>query len=414
MKREEICDIISMTDKRFIEEAAAIKKKKRNLPAFIGAAACFIVAAAAILALTANQSIPKNTQDTTVGAAVGESVSSEEIGTAPSSGLMPEIEIATEPAFNRVGLWSELLICEKYRELTFDGHTYSAQLKTVDEKYVLSHLGDCEITGYDHIEEKTYYHNVSVYSLNGMKAEYVVAVKYADEVGYYLFMNYRYEPETLGDFISDLDLRNTLVFAGAQCNTHEYGNNFYSQTHKVYEDFDDTVIWNMLLNDTSAKNVQYNMPYTKLAEITVSIPALGIENRVLCITADGYIITNVADTQKAFFIGTDKADAFMEYLNNNVRVTENSVVYETYPYADSTEEAQSTPGFNPNSGESVPPYDPGSGKSGSDNTTDFDTVEMQTTILYVTDYPGASTAYVIPKNADEPASVESINPSENF
>ena len=75
----------------------------------------------------------------------------------------------------------------------------------------------------------------------------------------------------------------------------------------------------MLLDDLTAKNVDNydSMNFFNKMSINVFIPVLGYENISLSVTEDGYITTNILDTGKAFYIGEDKTDMFIEYVLNN-------------------------------------------------------------------------------------------------
>ncbi len=419
MKREDISEIISMTDTRFIEEAAAPVKKRSLMPIFVSAAVFVLIIAAGFIFSDAF-GIPAKTENTTDGE---NATAVQEIATAPAaqSGT-PEIniEIVTEPAIeiapeiivDRVTEWNALTICEKYSEVTVGEITYSSQIKSVDKKHVLSHITDCTMTAYNYSEDKTYTHNASVYSIKGISTECAVAVKYENDNSYYVFVNLWYEPDTIGDFIADIDLKNTVIFGKAFANTYEYGELFSSYTHRVYEDFDDAIIWNMLLSDTEIKNVQYNAPYSKLAEIEVSLPMLGYASTAFCISGDGYIITNILGTQKCFFIGTEKTEAFAEYLKNNVKSTENTVVYEMNPDGSipGKDEVQTTPAYNPNAGQSVPPSDPNAGQSTPGYNPDEEmTNETETVIAFEPSWE-KDEPVTIPKKADEDAPAVSITP----
>ena len=52
---------------------------------------------------------------------------------------------------------------------------------------------------------------------------------------------------------------------------------------------------------------------------TVDVPLLGYKNISLGVTEDGYIVTNILDTGKAFYIGKDKTEAFIKYVESECK-----------------------------------------------------------------------------------------------
>ena len=122
-------------------------------------------------------------------------------------------------------------------------------------------------------------------------------------------MNTTYEFETLGDFIEKLNLEEYLQFG-----TATYKNNI------VYKDFDDSIVWDMLLSDysltnTSLTNNNYKNP---LMSISTNIEALGIKNVSFAVNDEGYIQTNILGTAKTFYIGEEKVNNFIDYVIKNI------------------------------------------------------------------------------------------------
>ena len=83
----------------------------------------------------------------------------------------------------------------------------------------------------------------------------------------------------------------------------------------------------MLLSDTTLENVYDDREmYVSHMGISVDIPLLGYENISLSVTEEGYLTTNILDTGKAFYIGKDKVNAFVDYVLNHCEGVE--LVYE--------------------------------------------------------------------------------------
>ncbi len=226
--------------------------------------------------------------------------------------------------------WDDLYISEKFREIKLGDITYSSQVNEIDEEHLLSFISEEKMSGYDIYEDKTYYENGRIYSIEHINPKCAVAVQIGEDKAYYIFVNYMYEPKTLGDFINDIDLKNTVVFGEAYDESYEFTETYSKYTTKIYENFDDSIIWDILLSDTTVKNTEYNHPYDRIG-ISTNLPILGYKNISFSVTTDGYIITNILNTQKCFFVGKDKTDAFAEYLEKNIAFQVQTQVYEHNP-----------------------------------------------------------------------------------
>lgn len=353
MKKEDISEIISGIDDKFIDEAATGKIKRFPVKKVVAAAACISLAVLSAV-LLANSGIldPKTPP-------AGENSSSQEesanLNKYPEGGN-GEIEIATDAAIDTpanqggemviVPQWDELSITMKYGEFRTDDITYHTMTTEIPSESVGEFLYSTEMQGYDIYTDTAYTVNAQIYSVKTVLTDCAVAVKFEEDDKYYVYTNSYYTPETLGDMIDDLNLRETLSFGKAYSDFRTEN----AQIFRTYEDFDDSIVWEMLLSDEAVKNVSYDRFYEKIVGISVDIPLLGFRNISLGVTKDGYLVTNIMSTQKCFFIGEEKAEAFGEYLESNIKFTEAVTVMEnpdgTIPGKEDM--GQSTPGYNPN------------------------------------------------------------------
>ena len=150
-----------------------------------------------------------------------------------------------------------------------------------------------------------------------------LAVKFSGEEKFYVYINALYTPETLEEFIVSLNLKENLTFGNAYYSYIE-GNRDISLK---FADFDDSLVWDMILNNTDIKNVEYSGLYDKLLNLSINVELLGEKNVMLIVTADGYIVTNLLNEQKSFFIGEEKARVFAVYIFENVDYKENITVF---------------------------------------------------------------------------------------
>lgn len=213
-----------------------------------------------------------------------------------------------------VQFWDDKTIVQKYPSFTYSNIRYtifSTQIKDgINTKYVGNKVDDIIVDGIDvYNKDEKYSINAEIYEIKNVYKECAYAIKFEGDKEYYSYLNTTYEFETLGDFIEKLNLEEYLQFG-----TATYKNNI------VYKDFDDSIVWDMLLSDysltnTSLTNNNYKNP---LMSINTNIEALGIKNVSFAVNDEGYIQTNILGTAKTFYIGEEKVNNFIDYIIKNI------------------------------------------------------------------------------------------------
>lgn len=362
MKKEKISEIISLIDDRFVEEAGKVSRKPIPVFRYAGIAACIAVAVIAGVFISQSDYItppPVSTDETTNESGGGKDVA--EIAPSPEIVTEPAIEFVTEAEMMISPKWEDRITPDKYPEFFLGEKPYASQRTEIAPENIGSFLADSEMSGYDIYEDKTYTIGAKAYSINNISTDCAVAVKIGDEDKYYVYVNVWYTPETLGDLITAIDMKNTLSFGKAYKNYSDYDKGEHISL--IFADFDDSIVWNMILSDESVKNIEYDSFKDMLISLSVDIPILGYKNISLGVTKDGYIVTNIMNTQKCFFIGTEKAEAFEKYISENIPYKETVTVYEnpdgTVPGKGNADAGQSTPGYNPDAPVQISPaYNP--------------------------------------------------------
>lgn len=358
MKKEKISEIISLTDDRFIEEAAVVTKKPRHIFRYVGLAACLAVAIIAGIVISQSDFVtppPVLTEETT-GTESGGGKNTQEITPSPEIVTSPAIEIVTEAEMMISPKWEDRITSDKFPEVMLGETTYASQRTEIAAANIGSFISDAVMSGYDIYEDKTYTINAKVYSVKNISTDCAVAVKIGDENVYYVYVNVWYTPETLGDLIDAIDMKNTASFGKAYKNYTDYDKG--EHINIIFADSDDSIVWNMILSDTDIKNIEYDRFQDMLISLSVDIPLLGYKNISLGVSKDGYIVTNIMSTQKCFFIGTEKAEAFADYFSDNVASKEMVTVYER-PDGAVPGKGEATPGYNPDAPVQIsPPYNP--------------------------------------------------------
>ena len=152
-----------------------------------------------------------------------------------------------------------------------------------------------------------------------------------DEQRYYVCRNSHYKPETLGQFMNDLSLKENLTFVFFGGTQMKNGKDICDVE---YTNVDKAKVWKLLFSDTVAKAAKDydSMNFETAADIAIDLKLLGYENISLAVTRDGYLTTNILDTGKAFYIGKPAAEKFLSYLEKDCKTT----IKHKYDYSEST------------------------------------------------------------------------------
>lgn len=362
MKKEKISEIISLIDDRFIEEAAEVKKKPNRIFRYAGIAACLAVAVIAGIVISQSDFVtpPPISAEETTDSESGGGKNTQEITPSPEIVTEPAIETVTGAEMMICPKWEDRITSDKFPEVMLGETSYASQRTEIAAENIGEFMSDTVMSGYDIYEDKTYTTDAKVYSVNNISTDCAVAVRIGNEEVYYVYINVWYTPETLGDLIDAIDMKNTVSFGKAYKDYTDYDKKEFVSV--VFADFDDSIVWNMLLTDTEVKNIEYDRFKEMLISVSVDIPLLGYKNISLGVTKDGYIVTNIMSTQKCFFIGTEKAEAFEAYISENVAFKEMVTVYEN-PDGTIPGKGETTPGYNPDEVITSPPYKPATDKA---------------------------------------------------
>ena len=221
--------------------------------------------------------------------------------------------------------WEEKPVWQKFSHFErFDIGSYTVHEITVDKAMVEEYLEDVNLHGYDIYTETGYDIVGKVYRIKGINPVCAVALQYPDRTDYFPAVCSKYPPATLGQFINDLNLREHLRVGTVY---HSYRDADGTIHDKEYAGLTVEKVWEMLLGDESLRNEADDQNWqflfdTKLS-IRIDMPLLGYQNISISLSENGYLRTNLLDTEKLFYIGEEKVDAFMAYVEENCRLQKN-------------------------------------------------------------------------------------------
>ena len=333
MTNKDILNALGDIDESYITEAnGRIKSKKGIIIRYSAMAACLLIAAAGAFAAVKmiprgkikNSAAPRETYeeyDGNVADYDGDySTIDKSDGTKTNGSAKGNSATSSENYIAYVKRWDEMTNTEKFPTVKINGTEYSAANRPVPSDKIGNSITRLTVLGRDEYTNSEYAANVEIYEIKGISSECAAAVKYEGDGKYYVCRNSHYKPETLGQFMNDLSLKENLTFVSFSGRQIKNGK---AICDVEYTNADKAKVWELLFSDTAAKAVKDydSMNFETAAGIAIDLKLLGYENISLAVTRDGYLTTNILDTGKAFYIGKPAAEKFLNYLEKECKTT---------------------------------------------------------------------------------------------
>lgn len=220
--------------------------------------------------------------------------------------------------------WEEMSITEKFNSVEYNNGVYLSKKTKIANDRIEKNIGTSTFTGHDSYTNSDYNKIGNLYKIKNLSQKCVIAVQFENDNDYYVYANILYKPETLKEFMEDLKLKEIVSFGKIRYNywnTDSDGKMKYETLE--FNDEDDKVIWKMLFSNLDLKNIytdngKYRSDkYSTSIEISVDIELLGYKDISVELTDKGYLITNILDSGKAFYIGEEKVKEFLDYIMEN-------------------------------------------------------------------------------------------------
>lgn len=235
-------------------------------------------------------------------------------------------------AIDSVPAWEYRSITEKFYSLEFLENNYTTRNTKIEKSFIEEKLGAAVLKGYDTDSQKEHSIDATIYKVKDFPEKCVTAVQFENDADYYVYINAYYRPETLGQFIEDLNLKETVDFGSVwyeYSNKDKQGNYHYEKIE--FPDVTDEIIWKMLFDNLTASNVHNDFEiHDRIMSISVNMPLFGYENISVSISEDGYLTTNIFNTGKTFYIGKDKIESFVNYVLENYQGYKIVYIYEDH------------------------------------------------------------------------------------
>ena len=199
--------------------------------------------------------------------------------------------------------WDERTLPTQFMEFDLNGIGYNTKDHIIEGNYIGDILGAVTMQGQDVYEDKIHSINAEVFSINDFSSECAVAVKFNGYDNYYVYINREYSPATLGELVNSLKLNDTISFGALTPDDRTFVTDY------------DKSIMSGLLDEYRDCTTQFDfVGHRRMFSVSASVDMLGITNKSLAITEDGYITTNIMEQGYAFYIGEDKAREIADRL----------------------------------------------------------------------------------------------------
>lgn len=217
--------------------------------------------------------------------------------------------------------WEYNTPIERYPGVTLNDTAYNTRAREIAEVLLGETLGICTATGYDVYTETSYPVEFEVRAIRGIDPEQLVAVDL--EGTWVVFLREGLPaPATLGDWMDACSLKQ---FVSLERFSMVDG---YKNTGWYLAESDEAV-WQVLSECRSASGStdDWSLGDRKYISFTVTSEALGVYKKVLSVTEDGYLLTNLMEYGYVFNIGEDAAGRIIKSVTEHCRETEMEPYY---------------------------------------------------------------------------------------
>ena len=212
-------------------------------------------------------------------------------------------EIVTRTESSQELIWNKKTLAEQFPEFEYNGKTYSLTRQTVADDNIDGKLGEVTLTGFDNSTNTYHTINGDVFKIKNISNNCNSALKFEGSDIYYIYFNIDYYPQTLGEFMDDTDIGNTLSI-----------NNMYVKGSSAISENAREVLLTLFNNCREVRNIADPSHHKYIVSFSAGIPILGVNNKSIALTDDGFLITNIMEYGYSFYIGEEKVNEFCKQI----------------------------------------------------------------------------------------------------
>ena len=205
--------------------------------------------------------------------------------------------------------WKYKTAAEKYPAIKLNGKQFTVKSQNPIHTDTLGdEIGSCIAEGLDLDTEKKYTETFEVWKIHGISEELMIAA--GNEDGFYVYAaDESTAPDTLGKLLELYGLSQNIEL------------NYVTKCEN-YEEKEELLLDNdAKLDNTSDFFERENRIYLAF---TATSKTLGVYNRVIYISEDGYFATNILDYEYSYFIGKEAAGQIIRYVQKHSTETKSS------------------------------------------------------------------------------------------
>lgn len=238
-------------------------------------------------------------------------------------GYRPEL-IRTMPAEIRTvsiptEKWKAKNPAEIFGFVNWNKKEYVWKKTTVSKEQLESKLGETTITVEETLLNKiNYKKKITVYKIKDLREDAVIAVKFKNDAQYYVYINKKYRPATLGELMEDLNLKDTAVLGDIWYTVTKRKVGVGGECTTYYFEVEGEKIWELLLQNATVPNEKEdNLWHKEGIDIPFDLPLFGYEGVDITLHKDGYLTTRVFEKKQSFNIGKEAVENFMNDVFQN-------------------------------------------------------------------------------------------------
>lgn len=210
--------------------------------------------------------------------------------------------------------WDSEPISRRYPQISYDGLVYDTNHYLFAPEDLEGKLGEAQAGGwYENIfgKRKPVFQDVTVYQIKDVAPAFAVAVRYEGADGYYAAIGRDYVPDTLGQLVEDLNLREMMEinYVAHPVQSPKGGEH--------YDYIDTAIVWELLDSAQEAAYVYADYLETDSAVmwISVKVPWVQQENEVIYLFED-HMVTEFASAIEWFDVDPEVIEAFAEAISS--------------------------------------------------------------------------------------------------
>ena len=238
--------------------------------------------------------------------------------------------------------WDCQTIAEQFPAVIYNDTAYYLRRSYLEEDMKVSSaligekLTDTTTSGYDWKNDINYTTDCSLYEIAGVDPDRFLAVTYAgdeNKCDYYVFMQNEFNPPaTLGDFITSLNLTETLPLTKFYYKTYDYTKRKGETKQYGLTPEDSKAVWEMIVSysDKETQTDDIHGYKDKRIGFSATSQALGAYNLSFSLTADGYLSTNLEDYGYSFYLGEEAVEEIRNYILSHKTEAPNEFVQNLY------------------------------------------------------------------------------------